>query len=332
MELEEKIYLETRKNSPSSIAIDITSKCNFKCLHCFNESGEVKNDDLSDEQLLNAFEQMKDMGLITVCLCGGEPMMRYDLAKKALKILKGHVGQVNMVSNGWFATKENLQELKSLGLHSYQVSLDGKNAFQHDNFRNKPGAFDRAINAIKMAKQVGLTVSTATTPNKFNYKSISEIIDLCYSLGVSLMRSMPLIPMGRGHINQNIMLSADEYIYYQFKMKQAVYKYQYLMSIEWGDPIDHLFRMPINAQANLKTFHVDIKSNGNIVPSTYLPIVVGNIKETTLKEFWEKGFKYIWKNKKLLDLISEIEDVNDIGAFYEKRNNEEIRLEMNDEI
>ena len=317
MKIADKLYKAVREHSPTSIAIDVTSCCNFKCLHCFNESGQAKNDDLSDEEFFDAVRQIRDLHPISVCLCGGEPFMRFNRVVEALKILNGNVGQVNMVSNGWFATHEKLCQLKELGLKTYQVSLDGKNAFQHDNFRGVPGAFEHVVNAIKLAHAVGLQTVVAITPNKFNHKSISDILEMCYNWGVGFVRSMPLIPMGRGAKNQKFILSTDEYITYQTELRKAKERYQNRMMVEWGDPMDHLIRMPVNAKEGVHTYEIDIKSNGDIVPSIYFPITVGNIRNVTLQECWDNGFNLIWENPELLSLIGDIQDLHDFGKFFD---------------
>ena len=38
---------------PYQIALDITNRCNYRCLHCYNASGEnsVCGDELSDDEV-----------------------------------------------------------------------------------------------------------------------------------------------------------------------------------------------------------------------------------------------------------------------------------------
>lgn len=50
MELMEQAKL---LRGPYQIAMDITNKCNYRCLHCYNASGEnfIANDELDDEFL-----------------------------------------------------------------------------------------------------------------------------------------------------------------------------------------------------------------------------------------------------------------------------------------
>lgn len=39
---------------PLHLALDITNKCNYRCLHCYNASGEncVVDNELTDEEVL----------------------------------------------------------------------------------------------------------------------------------------------------------------------------------------------------------------------------------------------------------------------------------------
>lgn len=44
-----------------SVAIDITNKCNFRCLHCYNYSGEHNREsEMSDQEILNIINEICD--------------------------------------------------------------------------------------------------------------------------------------------------------------------------------------------------------------------------------------------------------------------------------
>lgn len=58
--LEENRFQEFDKSDilsgPLHIAIDITNKCNAKCLHCFNRSGNgLLRNEISDREMLEIF-------------------------------------------------------------------------------------------------------------------------------------------------------------------------------------------------------------------------------------------------------------------------------------
>lgn len=315
-------------SSPISISIDITNKCNLKCLHCFNNSGTKRENELSENELKSVIKQIADMKTCYVCLCGGETLCCpyvYDI----IEILHGNTGSVNMVSNGFLITEETITKLINSGLDLLQISIDGFTDVEHDTFRGRRGAFQKAINAVKLSVKYGLTTAVSCCPNKLNYTSISNLIDYCYELGATSFRIMPLIPMGRGSAIENLLLSEEEY----FNLKQLLTrkKNDYLQTnyrIEWGDPLDHLKRMPANSQIGYPTYMMMIRSNGDITMTPYLPITVGNVREHTLQEYWDAGFKDIWRNESIIKYISSIETITDLGNCGNEATNEPLRINL----
>lgn len=87
-----------------SAAIDITNKCNFRCLHCFNHSGEQKREtEMTDDEIINLFNDIIDYQPDAICICGGEPLLRVDLIYKLCELVasKNDIINLNMVSNGF---------------------------------------------------------------------------------------------------------------------------------------------------------------------------------------------------------------------------------------
>ncbi len=300
-------------STPLSVSVDITNMCNLKCLHCYNSSGDERENELSESELKMVIRQIANMKTSYVCLCGGETLCCpyvFDI----IKMLKGNTGSINMVSNGFLLNEETAIRLINSGLDLLQISVDGLTDIEHDTFRGRRGSFEKAINAINLCVKHGLTTLVSCCPNKLNINSISDMIDYCYQLGVTSFRMMPLIPMGRGSAIENLLLSEEEY----FKLKQLIgeKKKKYLLTnyqIEWGDPLDHLKRMPANSRIGYSTYMMVIKSNGDITMTPYLPIIVGNVRDHTLREYWDAGFKDIWKNERIIEYISSIETITDLG-------------------
>lgn len=308
----------TKLKGPIAVALDLTTKCNLKCVHCFNDSGikEENNNDMNDEEIINVAKQIADMHPQSVCLCGGETLCRENIYEIA-EIIGKNVGSLNMVSNGFIMTDEKIKRLKKYNMRQVQISLDGINKFQHDTFRGVCGSFDRAVNAIKLLKKNNIEmISVSFVPNKLNYKDIEKYIDFCYELGVNNVRIMPFIPSGRGKtLGRALMLDEMEY----FKLQRSIFrqkkKYEVKLNIEWGDPLDHMRRMPSNANIGLNTYCMEIKSNGELTVTTYLPIVVGNVKKHSLQEYWDRGYNKIWGNKDIIKQIDRIQNIYDFDNF-----------------
>lgn len=308
-------------NSPLLFAVDITNKCNFNCLHCYNDSGCGKNDELTEIEFIEVAKQIAEFKPLTLCFCGGETLLRYELIIAMLDILANNVGIINLVTNGSLLTKEKAYNLYRHGLQGIQISLDGCTAIQHDTFRGFKGAFDLALQAIDFAKDAGLRVGIAISPSKINLPFIEDIFKLVANRGAKEIRLMPIIGMGRASKMRNLLLNADEYSALIEIIEKERVKYRILgINIEWGDPIDHIYRMQNNNKLNLYTYSMEIKSNGYIGASTYFPIYFGNVKKHSLKEYWNNGFSKIWGNDLFLKFISQIKTIQDIENFYEKYN------------
>lgn len=314
----EQNFVYKNEKGPIFASIDVTGACNYNCLHCYNNSGQSLIDEMSDEELLRVADQIAELQPISICLCGGEPLMRKNI-EDVVRIISNKNCAVNMVSNGSLLTKNKAYKLKKAGLHTLQISLDGVNSNQHDTFRGFPGAFDLATEAIKIGKEMGLTMVTSFIPNKLNVNSINDYLDYCCALGVTSARFMPLIPMGRGSNIDFLLLSSDEYYKLQVTLEKVKpYYIKKNMLIEWGDPIDHFSRMTINAKSDVKTVSLEVKANGNLTISTYIPIVVGNIRKHSIKEYWDAGYKDIWAKDKVVDFVSKIQNIYDINSLTPK--------------
>ena len=89
-----------------SVAIDITYKCNFRCKHCYNSSGEHQRNskELSDDEILKIVDEICDYYPESICMCGGETLLRVELICKVAELVnKKSNGKIslNMVTNGY---------------------------------------------------------------------------------------------------------------------------------------------------------------------------------------------------------------------------------------
>lgn len=308
-------YLKTDMAAPIMVAFDVTNACNFRCVHCFNHSGEdIYHNELSDEDKLKVADQIIDLNPYLVCLCGGETTCCRVLIK-IIEKLSGNIPTINIVSNGYLIDENFAFRLKNAGVSAVQISLDGITPEQHDTFRGRLGAFEHATNAMRILNKLGISVLSSLVPNKLNYLDTYKYFELCHNLGVRYARCMPYLPMGRGNsVGNSLILNAEQYYVFIQQLLEAKEKFTDMV-IEWGDPIDHTYRLPANAKLGLDSYSMDIKSNGDIGVSAYFPIVVGNCLKHTLKDYWNAGYKYIWKDPIINRMMDEIETITDFKKF-----------------
>lgn len=299
-------------SAPLTISFDITNKCMFKCLHCYNRSGDdLKRDELSDDELLKIANDLSKLNLYSFCFCGGEALIRYDLILKMCKILKKSGVKLNIVSNGWLIDNEKIIKLKKAGIEHIQISIDGNDSKTHDYMRNMPGSFDKAINALEIINRHNLQLSVAFCPTKFNIDKFPLLVKkISKYKNLTQIRTQPFMLLGRGSLNN---IYPTEYQYRNLiKFINKHNKYQNFPKIEWGDPIDHLIRWSdLNLKSNL---YADIKSNGDITASAYLPIVLGNLKKHSYIEYWNAGLNRCWDIPLVKEIASKYSSISYLGS------------------
>jgi len=306
---------------PSQLAFDITNRCNFRCIHCFNRSGEneiIKNE-LTDDEVISFIRDLAELKPLNLCFCGGEPLLREELIYECAKILISYGSEVSLVTNGYLLNKEKAKKLADIGIKNIQVSLDGARPESHEKLRGVKGSFERAVNAIKLLLEEGVKPGVAFSPTKFNADEFIEVYALCKEIGVKDLRVQPLMILGRAQLNIEELVPTP----FQYrKLVKIIYELQVKendMVLEWGDPVDHLIRFRSLCQHCVN--YVDIRADGGIVASPYIPLVIGNIQKHKFSEYWDAGLARMWELpivKNLAKKICSVSDFANQSVYFEK--------------
>lgn len=303
---------------PYQIAMDITNRCNYRCLHCYNRSGEnpTIDNELTDKEKIEVIKDIAKLKPYNFCFCGGEPMIVEKILYEGAKILSSNGIMVSMVTNGSLITKENAKKLLKSGIKRTQVSLDGATPETHEKLRQHKNAFEYATNAIKYFKQAKgyLEIGVAFSPTSFNWFELEDTYKLAVKLGANNFRVQPLMILGRARKEQKWIFPTPIQYREMVRTIQRLRK-ENNINIEWGDPIDHLIRF----RTKLEHFtpFTNIQANGNIVASPYIPISIGNVKKYPFSKYWDAGLVRAWETPKIKELASRIISIEDMGKSEE---------------
>ena len=112
---------------------------------------------LDPEVLSRISDEAHELGIFELDLQGGELLLDKEYLYSALSALKTERFYVYLTTNGFFMDTETAITLKQLGVDRVSVSIDSLNSEIHDKFRGKKGSWERAINALKIVKDAGMT-------------------------------------------------------------------------------------------------------------------------------------------------------------------------------
>ena len=151
--------------------------CNYRCVHCSVKGFQGKKEGRfftpSDVEELS--RQADEMGLAHLVITGGEPLVFPDF-DDIVAAVDPQKFYITSDTNGWLLDAERAKHLKSIGVDKIQLSLDSLSAQEHDEFRLRVGAHERAIRSIDAALDAGLNIIIQTVVTKQRVRS-EEFID-----------------------------------------------------------------------------------------------------------------------------------------------------------
>jgi uncharacterized protein len=130
-----------------------TEQCNFRCTYCYEdfEMGRMQPDIIAGVKALIE-NRMPSLRHLEIGWFGGEPLAAkdivFDISTHIASLRKNYpelVYTAHMTTNGSLLDKVTFQKLSSLGIRSYQISLDGDEEM-HNQSRisaNGQGTFNK---------------------------------------------------------------------------------------------------------------------------------------------------------------------------------------------
>jgi radical SAM protein with 4Fe4S-binding SPASM domain len=159
-----------------SACIELTLRCNLRCLHCGSAAGLARSSELGLAEFIDVFADLRALGGQRVVLLGGEPLLHPDW-QEIVTMAKGFGLRVALISNGLCVTPAVAEALAALGLEAMGISLDGASDAVHDRLRGAEGARLRAWAAIDRLQAAGVPVTIITTVMRGNLAELPLLRD-----------------------------------------------------------------------------------------------------------------------------------------------------------
>jgi radical SAM protein with 4Fe4S-binding SPASM domain len=237
---------------------------------------------------------------------GGDPLKRPDLFQLLEKSVALGLRTTVSPSPTPLLTPEAIAGFKRVGVARISVSVDGWDAASHDDFRQAPGSFARAILALEEAQRVGLSTQINTTVSRHNYRHLEEIADTVDRVGADMWDVFFLVPTGRGASQAELNAAEFEevfgFMYERSKRTRAVIKTteamhyrRYLAQRRKAEDGEngkhHPGENPLNRMAGINSGRgfVFVSRTGEIYPSGFLPISSGNVRRRSLVEVYRNA-------------------------------------------
>jgi radical SAM protein len=306
--------------SPFLVIWETTQACALACRHC-RASARPERDpyELTTVEGLELIDQVAGLGCPLLIFSGGDPVNRPDLFELVRHGKARELRTATIPAATDCLTPDLVRELKEAGLDQMALSLDFPRAELHDAFRGVPGAFAKTLQAVEWAHEQGLPLQINTTVCGDTAPYLAEMATFVQKLGIVFWEVFFLVPMGRGSLLKGLTASECERLFetiyevqkkgdFIVKVTEAPHYRRHVAqreAKESGAPTrPSLARMPERLTQSEGPGHtvglaprgvnsgkgfLFVAHVGEIFPSGFLPIPVGNVRSMGLAEAYRES-------------------------------------------
>ena len=181
-----------RQRRPLSVHIDLTYRCNERCVHCYLDHRDYG--ELTTPEILGVLEDLAAAGTLFLTFSGGEIFLRPDLFEILGAARRLHF-DVSVKTNALLVTPERAARLRELGVRRVQISIYSDDPAIHDAVTKVQGSLERSLAAIPLLQAQGLHVKIACPLMTENLSSFRGVLALAERLGVPYIFDMTITPM-----------------------------------------------------------------------------------------------------------------------------------------
>jgi AdoMet-dependent heme synthase len=267
---------------PLSVHIDLTMRCNERCIHCYRVI--EKRPELTTDELKALLEDVARAGTLYLTFSGGEVFLRADLFELIEHARRLHF-DVRLKSNALLVTPEKAARLRSLGVRQVDISIYSVDPAVHDWVTKVPGSLERSLEGAALLRDAGITVKLNCPLMKANVAQYKEIRVLAERLGV-LCGLDPMITAKNDGDASPLTLRITRKDLIQVLQDPK-------LNPNLGEPAPReippvrpdLHEIPCGASHNA----CYISAYGDVMPCVAMPITCGNVRDEPFAEIWHRS-------------------------------------------
>jgi len=308
-----------RLSAPIRVQVEITNKCNQKCLHCYNywRSGDISpTSELSQKDMDRVSDVLAQNNVFGVVITGGEPLLSYENCVELSSKCQENGLDVSLNTNLTIPEKHKIKTLKEKGVRSILTSILGPNEETHDRITNKPGSFGMLLKGLAASIESSMPITVNMVVTKENKHLVRETAKLVKEMGIKFFCATRAGRPGNCPDFSGLELNRQELMDCLGDLLYA--KKELGLEIDTLEPIPLCGITPTNQDpcfskrkcvAGVTT--CTIGSNGETRPCSHLPISYGNILTDDFKGIWQKmtadwaGGKFLPKECKICPMFGE---------------------------
>jgi len=282
----EKMYYDAVDDGKTvcSCMFELTYRCSEMCIHCYNP-GATRNDaevsHRGDRQELNLddykriIDEMDELGLVKVCLSGGDPFSKEFVWDIIDYLYKKEIA-FDIFTNGQRLVKD-VRRLADYYPRLVGVSIYSGVAADHDAITRIPGSWKRSMQVVKELSELAVPMNLKCCVMQPNLHSYYMVADIAKQYGAQPQFEINITESTDGDVCAKQLRLTEEQLQVVLRDKD--------LSLYVGKEVPNYGSYPIiknRRSCNAATYTFCMTPDGSIRPCCSFPLDFGNLKERTV--------------------------------------------------
>lgn len=277
--LQEMSEKALKLNIPLSVHVDLTYRCNERCVHCYLDHDD--HGEMTTAEVKHLLDEMAEAGVFILTLSGGEIFLRKDFFE-LLEHARRLMFCVKLKTNAIMIREREATRLRELHVESIQVSIYSHRPEVHDAITLVPGSLKRSLDAIRFLKSQGLKVIIANVLMAQNMQDYPGVRALAEELGVECTLDPTITPMmdgNRSPLDLGVDTGALRQVFRDAALVGDVDEYCAIPA-PLGE--SEMESRPCSAGHNA----CYVSPYGDVFPCVQFPLPTGNVRQQRFIDIW----------------------------------------------
>lgn len=163
-----------QSHTPVEGSLEITFKCNLRCVHCYCINCKWVDRELSTQEIYSAIDQMVGAGCLWLLLTGGDPLVRRDFKPiYRYAVAKGLI--VTVFTNGLLIDEELCELFKDLPPFVLEMSLYGMSNETYYRVTGHRNGFKKFKTTCDLLDKSGIQYKLKAMIQKHNQNELTAL-------------------------------------------------------------------------------------------------------------------------------------------------------------
>jgi AdoMet-dependent heme synthase len=278
--LEQMTEKALARNIPLSVQLDLTYRCNERCVHCYLDHED--HGEMTTAEIKHLLDELAEAGVFILTLSGGEIFLRKDFFEILEYARFERQFCVKLKTNAIMIRERQAARIRNIGVESIQISIYSHRPEVHNAITLVPGSLQRSLDAARFLKSQGLRVILANVLMVQNLQDYRGVRALADELGVECTLDPTITPMMDGDRSVLSLGVNQEALRQVFRDQALVGEVDEFCAIAAPADENSLSALPCSAGHTA----CYVSPYGDVFPCVQFPLPTGNVRKERFLDIW----------------------------------------------